>query len=91
MQDMKCPSYQSRCIHVANQTICFCPQDIINHIRSTSHSAAYASSMSPPVTQQIISSMKIIMGEDGTDEGMSVITASKSASICFLTTKFLII
>ena len=25
--------------------------------------------MSPPVAQQIISSMKIIMGEDGTDEG----------------------
>jgi hypothetical protein len=25
--------------------------------------------MSPPVAQQIISSMRIIMGEDGTDEG----------------------
>ena len=26
--------------------------------------------MSPPVAQQIITSMKIIMGEDGTDEGL---------------------
>lgn len=25
--------------------------------------------MSPPVTQQIITSMRIIMGEDGTDDG----------------------
>jgi len=26
--------------------------------------------MAPPVMQQVISSMKIIMGEDGTNEGM---------------------
>jgi len=26
--------------------------------------------MSPPIAQQIISSMRIIMGEDGTDEGL---------------------
>ena len=44
-------------------------QEIIEHIRSTSHSAAYASSMSAPCAQQIMSSMKIIMGEDGTDDG----------------------
>ena len=44
-------------------------QEIINHIRGTSHSAAYASFMSPPVVMQILSSMKIIMGEDGTDKG----------------------
>ncbi|KAK2561766.1 Serine palmitoyltransferase 2 [Acropora cervicornis] len=43
--------------------------EIIDHIRGSSHSAAYASSMSPPVAVQVISSMKIIMGEDGTDEG----------------------
>ena len=45
------------------------PQEIIDHIRGSSHSAVYASSMSPPVAMQILSSMKIIMGEDGTDEG----------------------
>ncbi|XP_028395869.1 LOW QUALITY PROTEIN: serine palmitoyltransferase 2-like [Dendronephthya gigantea] len=46
-------------------------KEIVHHIRSSSHSAVYACSMSPPVAQQIISSMKIIMGEgeDGTDEG----------------------
>lgn len=46
-------------------------QEIIDHIRGSSHSAAYASSMSPPVVMQIISSMKMIMGEDGTDKGTS--------------------
>lgn len=44
-------------------------QEIINHIRGSSHSAAYASFMSPPVVMQILLSMKIIMGEDGTDQG----------------------
>lgn len=47
----------------------FIPQEIISHIRGSSHSAAYASSMSPPVVMQIIASMKMIMGEDGTDKG----------------------
>ncbi|KAK2561802.1 Serine palmitoyltransferase 2 [Acropora cervicornis] len=44
-------------------------QEVIDHIRGRSHSAVYASSMSPPVAMQIMSAMKIIMGEDGTDEG----------------------
>ncbi|XP_029663473.1 serine palmitoyltransferase 2 isoform X2 [Formica exsecta] len=42
---------------------------LINHIRIHSHAHTYAASMSPPVTQQIITSMRIIMGEDGTDAG----------------------
>uniref|UniRef100_T1JAN1 serine C-palmitoyltransferase n=1 Tax=Strigamia maritima TaxID=126957 RepID=T1JAN1_STRMM len=42
---------------------------LIDHIRRQSHAMFYASSMSAPVAQQIISSMKIIMGQDGTDEG----------------------
>ncbi|XP_028513862.1 serine palmitoyltransferase 2 [Exaiptasia diaphana] len=50
-------------------------EKIINHIRASSHSAAYASSMSPPVVQQIYTSMKIIMGEDGTDRGRQRIRA----------------
>ena len=44
-------------------------QDIVDHIRGCSYSSAYASSMSPPVVMQIISSMKTIMGEDGTNRG----------------------
>ncbi|MEQ2202844.1 Serine palmitoyltransferase 2, partial [Xenoophorus captivus] len=39
--------------------------ELIDYLRSYSHSALYATSMSPPVVQQIITSMKIIMGEDG--------------------------
>lgn len=42
---------------------------LIDHIRIKSHAACYATSMSPPVAQQVIKSMQIIMGEDGTDEG----------------------
>ncbi|XP_001635053.2 serine palmitoyltransferase 2 [Nematostella vectensis] len=50
-------------------------KEIINHIRGCSHSAAYASSMSPPVTLQIYTSMKIILGEDGTNLGKQRIQA----------------
>ncbi|XP_051501654.1 serine palmitoyltransferase 2-like isoform X3 [Myxocyprinus asiaticus] len=41
-------------------------KELIDYLRSHSHSGVYATSMSPPVTQQIITSMKCIMGEDGT-------------------------
>ncbi|KAM8847237.1 serine palmitoyltransferase 2b [Synchiropus picturatus] len=44
-------------------------KELIDYLRNYSHSALYAASMSPPVVQQIISSMKIIMGEDGTSLG----------------------
>lgn len=47
----------------------FDSQKLINYLRVHSHAHCYASSMSPPVAQQIISSMRIIMGLDGTDEG----------------------
>ncbi|XP_046388633.1 serine palmitoyltransferase 2 [Ischnura elegans] len=42
---------------------------LIDFLRANSHAACYAASMSPPCAQQIITSMKIIMGEDGTSEG----------------------
>ncbi|XP_066280595.1 serine palmitoyltransferase 2-like [Branchiostoma lanceolatum] len=42
---------------------------LINHLRAYSHSTTYACSMSAPVAQQVITSMKIIMGEDGTNRG----------------------
>lgn len=47
----------------------FLCQELIDYLRCHSHSAMYATSMSPPVAQQIITSMKIIMGEDGTTLG----------------------
>ncbi|KAK9507490.1 hypothetical protein O3M35_007339 [Rhynocoris fuscipes] len=43
---------------------------LIDCIRENSHADFYASSMSQPIAQQIITSMKIIMGKDGTDEGV---------------------
>ncbi len=45
------------------------PTALINHIRMYSYANCYASSMSPPVTQQIISSLTNIMGLDGSDDG----------------------
>ncbi|XP_057315311.1 serine palmitoyltransferase 2-like [Hydractinia symbiolongicarpus] len=42
---------------------------IVDHIRANSYSSAYSATMSPPVMQQIISSMKCILGQDGTNEG----------------------
>lgn len=47
----------------------FFHQELINYLRVNSHAHSYASSMSPPVAQQIITSMRIIAGEDGTDAG----------------------
>jgi len=43
---------------------------LIDFLRVHSHAACYASSMSPPVAQQIITSMRIIMGEDGSSDGV---------------------
>ncbi|CAG9798350.1 unnamed protein product [Chironomus riparius] len=44
-------------------------KSLINFLRANSHAHCYASSMAPAVTQQILTSMKIIMGLDGTNEG----------------------
>lgn len=44
-------------------------KEIITAIRNQSHANTYAVSMSPPVCQQVLASMKIIMGRDGTDDG----------------------
>ncbi|KAI4499605.1 hypothetical protein M0802_005175 [Mischocyttarus mexicanus] len=42
---------------------------LINYLRVHSQAHTYATAMSPPIAQQIISSMRIISGEDGTDAG----------------------
>lgn len=46
-------------------------QKLINHLRLHSHTSVYSSTMTPAVAQQIISSMNIIMGKDGTLQGKS--------------------
>ncbi|KAJ8794915.1 hypothetical protein J1605_018769 [Eschrichtius robustus] len=44
-------------------------KDLVDYLRAHSHSAAYATSMSPPIAEQIIRAMKLIMGLDGTTQG----------------------
>ena len=45
------------------------PRKLIDHVRMQSYANCYASSISPPIAQQIISSLRIICGDDGTDDG----------------------
>lgn len=59
------------------------PKKLINHIRMNSHANTYASAMSAPIAQQIISSLKVISGEDGTDEGKKRINQLASNSHYF--------
>nr|CAD7393018.1 unnamed protein product [Timema cristinae] len=42
---------------------------LIDYLRVTSHASCYASAMSPPVAQQILTSLRIMSGEDGSSEG----------------------
>lgn len=44
-------------------------KDIIDELRARSHGNIYAMSMSPPVAAQVIESMRIIMGKDGSSNG----------------------
>ncbi|XP_070578628.1 serine palmitoyltransferase 2-like [Ptychodera flava] len=46
-------------------------KEVIDHLKACSHSTCYATSMSAPVAKQIISSMKVIMGLDGTNLGQN--------------------
>ncbi|XP_056147969.1 LOW QUALITY PROTEIN: serine palmitoyltransferase 3 [Lampris incognitus] len=45
-------------------------KELVAYLRSHSHSAVYASAMSPPVTEQIMRAMKCIMGLDGSTMGI---------------------
>ncbi|XP_041645654.1 serine palmitoyltransferase 3 isoform X2 [Cheilinus undulatus] len=45
-------------------------KELVDYLRSRSHSSVYASAMSPPVTEQIMRAMKCIMGKDGSTEGI---------------------
>ncbi|KAI7805812.1 serine palmitoyltransferase 3 [Triplophysa rosa] len=44
-------------------------KELVDYLRSHSHSAIYATAMSPPVVEQITRALKCIMGTDGTREG----------------------
>lgn len=55
----------SKLIHTL---FCLC-KDLVDFLRTHSHSAVYATSMCPPVAEQIIRAMKCLMGLDGTTQG----------------------
>ena len=44
-------------------------QELIKYLGSISPAHIYATAMSPPAVQQVISAFKVILGEDGTDRG----------------------
>ncbi|XP_037667773.1 LOW QUALITY PROTEIN: serine palmitoyltransferase 3 [Choloepus didactylus] len=48
-------------------------KELVDHLRAHSHSAVYATSMSPPVAEQIIRLLKFVMGLDGTRQGLQKI------------------
>lgn len=53
-------------------------KEVIEYLRNSSPGFSYATSLSMPAAQQIISSMKVISGEDGTDRGSRKIVQLKS-------------
>lgn len=54
---------------------------LIDHVRYHSHSFAYATAISPPVTQQIISVFDSLMGVDGDLEGTCRISAVRDRCV----------
>lgn len=58
-------------------------KEVIDRIRVASFSSVYDTAMSVPAVQQVISSMRILLGEDGTDEGHSRIVALRRNSNYF--------
>lgn len=46
-------------------------QELIQYLKYTCPAHLYATSISPPAAQQIISSIKVILGEDGTNRGLN--------------------
>ncbi|KAM0929034.1 hypothetical protein ACQ4PT_001868 [Festuca glaucescens] len=44
-------------------------KELIQHLKHSCPAYLYATSMSPPAAQQIISSIKVILGEDGSNRG----------------------
>ncbi|XP_049591406.1 serine palmitoyltransferase 3 [Syngnathus scovelli] len=45
-------------------------KELVDYLRSRSHSAMYTSGMSPPIAEQVIRAMKCITGQDGSTEGI---------------------
>lgn len=58
-------------------------KDVIDNLRRKSASNSYHNSLSPVVCQQIITSLEIIMGRDGTDLGNKKLTSLRDNSNYF--------
>ncbi|KAG8054082.1 hypothetical protein GUJ93_ZPchr0001g32919 [Zizania palustris] len=58
-------------------------KEIIHHLKHTCPSHIYGTSMSPPAVEQVISAMKVILGEDGTDRGAKKIAQIRDNSNFF--------
>ena len=59
-------------------------KELIQHFKDTGIGYIYAEPMPPAICQQVIRSMKIIMGEDGTDEGAQRLKAIHENSLYFM-------
>lgn len=57
--------------------------DLVAHLRRRCAGSSYHNSLSPVVCQQILSSFRVIMGEDGTDIGSRKLTALRDNSNYF--------
>jgi len=58
-------------------------KDLVNYLRRHSAGSAFHNSLSPVVCQQIITSFKVIMGEDGTNIGKRKLAALRDNSNYF--------
>lgn len=45
-------------------------QEVIQYLKHTCPAHLYATSISPPAAQQIISAIKVILGQDGSSRGL---------------------
>jgi serine palmitoyltransferase len=55
----------------------------VKYLRYVSPGHLYATAMSPPAVQQVLSALKVLMGEDGTDRGMKKLAAVRENSNFF--------
>jgi serine palmitoyltransferase len=65
-------------------------KELINHIRGTSHATAYATSMSPPVVEQIISVLNLLIDDNEEHEGKIVFCCFESNFLVIKVVKELI-
>jgi 7-keto-8-aminopelargonate synthetase-like enzyme len=56
---------------------------VIDHLRLRNHAYQYAEPIAVPVAQQVLTSTKIICGEDGTDDGRRRIKQLAENSLYF--------